>query len=177
MQKSEMLAIGLVIGILGVISGFLILSARSQLRDVTRIAHVRDLQIGLDLFFLENGTYPVGNEDGSALALGQTTTACLSKEGFSAPCASDATDLPYLEVVFATPAAGLKKLSSCSGNENAYCYTTDGESYRVQFELEQENSALGLDKGLNCLTENGFVAGACSVYAGEDVTDEETTTE
>ena len=91
MHRTEILAIATVIGILGVISGFLVLNARSQLRDVTRIAHMREMQIGLDLFYMEKGTYP---EATTALALGQVATACLGADGFSSPCAIDAE--PYI---------------------------------------------------------------------------------
>ncbi len=164
MQKTEVLAIGTVIGILGVISGFLVLSARSQLRDVTRIAHMREMQIGLDLFYMEQGKYP---EVTTAVPLGQVATACLAGEGFSAPCAESTPS--YLAFVPETPQQGLKKLSSCGDQTNAYCYASDKETFRIQFELESDNGELGLQKGLNCLTENGFGAGACAAYnAGEE---------
>ncbi len=170
MHKTEIFAIGTVIAILGVISGFLVLHARSQLRDVTRIAHMREVQIGLDLFYMEKGVYP---EASTALALGQVTTACLGADGFSSPCSSDTE--PYIEFVPETPQQGVKKLSGCADQENAYCYTSDSESFRVQFELESASAQLGLQKGLNCLTENGFVAGTCPAYTvAEDTTTPET---
>lgn len=159
MQRTEIFAIATVVGILGVISGFLVLNARSQLRDVTRIAHMREMQIGMDLFYMEQGMYP---EATTAVALGQVSTACLSASGFSAPCATDAA--PFVEFVPETPSQGLKKLSSCGGVQNAYCYTSDKETFRIQFELESANAQLGLEKGANCLTENGFQTGACAAY-------------
>lgn len=170
MQKTELLAIGTVIGILGVISGFLVLNARSQLRDVTRIAHMREMQIGLDLFYMEEGAYP---EATTAVALGQVDTACLATDGFTAPCAVDAQ--PYLEYVPETPTQGLKKLSQCGGQSNAYCYSSDSETFHVQFELESANAQLGLQKGLNCLTENGFSTGACAAYTTDTATETTTT--
>lgn len=169
MHRTEILAIATVIGILGVISGFLVLNARSQLRDVTRIAHMREMQIGLDLFYMEKGAYP---EAPSAIELGQVATACLGAGGFSSPCAADAE--PYIKFVPETPAQGLDKLSTCGANDNAYCYFSDSETFRIQFELESSNAQLGLQKGLNCLTENGFMAGECSAYA---IADEAATTE
>lgn len=171
MQRTELLAIGTVIGILGVISGFLVLHARSQLRDVTRIAHMREMQIGLDLHFMEEGTYPSAT---TPIALGQVDTACLATEGFTSPCATDAA--PYIEFVPETPTQGLKKLSQCGGKTNAYCYSSDSETFRVQFELESANAQLGLQKGLNCLTENGFSTGACGTYTVEEETVSETET-
>lgn len=166
MHKAEILAIGTVIGILGVISGFLVLNARSQLRDVTRIAHMREMQIGLDLYYLEQGSFP---EATTEIALGQVATACLTAEGFSAPCGGDSG--PFLEFVPQTPQQGLKKLSSCATLDNAYCYVSDSETFRIQFEIESSNAQLGLQKGLNCLTENGFASGECPIY----LTPEETT--
>ena len=124
---------------------------------------------------MEEGMYHSAT---TAIALGQVATACLATEGFTSPCATDAE--PYLEYVPQTPEQGLKKLSQCGTEENAYCYSSDTETFHVQFELESANAQLGLQKGLNCLTENGFATGACAAYAseeeGSDDTEGETTT-
>ncbi len=157
MHKTELLAFGSVIGILGVISGYLILDARSQLRDVVRLSHMRDLQMGLDVFFLETGSYPSAEE---ALALGSQETACLDTTGFRAPCPEGSS--PFISVVPSTPAQGISSDVSCSGVAPAYCYKGNAQVYRVEFELESAHERLGLAKGKNCLTETGFKKGECS---------------
>lgn len=162
MTKIEILSVGLIIGAVGLISAFAVSSARERTRDVTRMAHVRELQIGLELFFNDHAAYPVVTEP---VALGRTTTACLSESGFGAPCAEGDTQTAYVEFVPAPPVKGLKGRSSCSGAKDAYCYASNGASFAVQFELENGNNLLKLQKGLNCATLQGFKAGACPVLA------------
>ncbi|MFZ2682012.1 MAG: hypothetical protein WAZ14_02885 [Patescibacteria group bacterium] len=158
MTKIELLSVGLVIGVVGLVSSLAIGSARQHTRDVTRLAHVRELQIGLELFFNDHAAYPVVAE---ATPLGRTTTACLSGDGFGAPCAVSDTQTAYVEFVPAPPTKGLKGKSSCGGVKDAYCYSSDAENFAVQFELEAGNSLLKLQKGENCVTEAGLKAGAC----------------
>jgi hypothetical protein len=161
MTKVEFLVVGLIIGVVGVASGVSIMSARSHARDVARLANVREIGIGLELAFNQQGTYPLVE---GVVPLGQPTTACLSEEGFAGPCSAGSVQAPYIEFVPAPPLAGLSGKSSCGGVKNAYCYATDGSTYRVQFELESANPLLGLRKGANCGTESGFKPGACQAY-------------
>jgi hypothetical protein len=161
MTRKELLSVGLIIGIVGVVSAFAVMSARERARDVTRLAHVRELQIGLELFFNQNGTYPLVEEE---TPLGETTTACLSEDGFGPPCTAEETQAAYIEFVPSPPATGLKGRSSCADVKNAYCYDTDGATFHVQFELEKANALLGLTRGVNCATETGFESGACPAY-------------
>ena len=161
MTRVEILSVGLIIGVIGLFSGLAVLSAREQTRDITRLAHVRELQIGLELFFSDHATYPATTE---VIPLGQTTTACLSDKGFVPPCGEGDTQSAYVEFVPSTPAQGLKGKSSCGSEKNAYCYGSGGSSYQIQFELESANRLLGLDKGANCATERGFAPGSCPTF-------------
>jgi hypothetical protein len=158
MTRVELLTVGLIIGVVGLASAVAVSSARERTRDVTRLAHVRELQIGLELFFNDHANYPVVAEP---LALGQTVTACLSEDGFGAPCSDGDTQTAYVEFVPAPPAKGLKGESTCSGVKDAYCYQGSGENFSIQFELESGSALLGLAKGANCATEKGFAPGAC----------------
>lgn len=158
MTKVEILVVVLVVGLMGLLSGVAVMTAREHTRDVTRLAHVREVQMGLEMYFQGASAYPTSTD---AIAIGQALTACLSSEGFGAPCSSNGPT-PYLESVPTPPESGLKGLSSCGGVADAYCYTANESEYRVQFELEGDNRALGLEKGLNCATEDGLRAGTCS---------------
>ncbi|MFA5946683.1 MAG: hypothetical protein WC813_01525 [Patescibacteria group bacterium] len=161
MSKVELLTVGLVIGVVGIASGLSIMNARSHARDIARLAHVQEIGIGLELYFNQRGAYPVAQ---GVTALGQPTTACLSEDGFSGPCSAGSVQAPYIEFIPSPTATGLAGKSSCAGLKNAYCYATDGTTYRVQFELEAANKLIGLVKGANCATESGFKPGACQAY-------------
>ena len=155
--KIEILTALLLIGILGVVAVGAVSNARSRTRDAVRLSDVRQVQAGLELYFNDFNTYPVPTD---VTPLGQASTRCLSENGFSASC-TPSLETVYMDVVSPTPTKGLKKLSSCGGVTNAYCYLADDQSYVVQFELENNLDALGLTKGLNCARETGIEAGGC----------------
>lgn len=160
MNRIEILSVGLIIGVVGLASFLAVSSARERTRDITRLAHVREMQLGLELYFNDHAAYPTATQ---AIPLGHTTTACLSDDGFTAPCAQGDTQTAYVEFVPAPPAKGLKGESQCAESKNAYCYAGNSASFGIQFELESGNNLLKLSKGANCVTENGFKAGACPV--------------
>lgn len=157
-RTAEMLIIGAIIGTIGLVSSFAILSARSHTRDVTRLANVREMQMALELYFQGHSTYPIVSEP---IALGQARTACLSQDGFSGPCPTNGPT-PYLEFVMVPPAAGLSGDVSCETMTDVYCYRGSEDAFRIEFELEGANVTLGVASGVNCLTQDGFSAGACA---------------
>jgi len=161
MSKIEVLIIALVIGVMGTLSGLAVMTARAHTRDITRLSQVREVQMGLEMYFQDHSAYPVSAD---YTALGQALTACLSADGFGAPCSASGPT-PYIEYVPTPPTAGLDGASGCDDVENAYCFISGDEEYRIQFELERSNSALNLEKGANCATEEGLKAGACSALS------------
>ncbi len=161
MTRAEMLTVGLLVGAIGISSVVAVSSARTRLRDTVRLSQVRDVQRGLEAYFTEHAAYPAAT---TPVALGQTTTACLTEDGFEAPCANNDNRTAYLELVPAPPTQGLKGDSSCSDIKDAYCYSSDQTSFQVQFELEKNYPLNGLQKGLNCVTEGEVSPGACPGY-------------
>lgn len=157
MSKIEVLIVVLVIGILGLAAIIAVSSARSKTRDAVRLSDVRQMQAALELYFNDFNAYP---EQTEAIPLGQASTRCLSENGFSASC-TPSLETVYMEAVAATPRKGLKNVSKCGDINNAYCYVGQGYVYKVEFELENNNSLLGLTKGLNCATPAEITAGAC----------------
>lgn len=155
--KIEVLVVALIIGVLGIMSVVAISTARSSARDAVRLSDVRQVQTGLELYFNDVSHYPVHFE---LLPLGTPSTACLGESGFSSACVS-ANESVYLEAVGAPPVAGLNKQSSCADLNNAYCYIGANGEYRIQFELENRNALLQLQKGINCATETGMESGPC----------------
>ncbi len=155
--KKEILIIGLIVGVLGVVALLAIQTARSSMRDAVRLSDVRQSQLSLELYFNDVNSYPETEE---VMPLGTVSSSCLTHSGFKANCSSEQEKV-YAQYIAGTPTKGLKKKSSCGGIVNAYCYASDGEDYRIQFELESVNRALGVQKGVNCLTPSGFSAGEC----------------
>jgi hypothetical protein len=162
---TEWLVIGLIIGLLGIVAIWAIGSARTTARDAVRLSDIRQVQAGLELYFNDHNVYP---EVDTTLPLGQATTLCLGDDGFSGNCGS--SQYLYLESVAMPPSAGLKN-SACAGVDDTYCYLAVDASYRVQFELEKRQTLLDLPSGLNCATETGLEAGACSLPSGFEVTE------
>lgn len=156
MNRREYPLVGLCIGLLGVLSWWAIAGARAVARDAVRIAAVRELQVGLELFYHDQATYPL---TATPLPLGTSGTRCLHDQGFSGECIAAVT---YLRSVNPIPTAGLSGTSACAGAENAYCYAGDATGFGISFEVERAHARAGLAKGLNCATESGFTPGACA---------------
>lgn len=56
----------------------------------------------------------------------------------------------------------LSDLNLSKSNIGDYKYWSDGENYKIQFELEQKEPGEGPTyKGINCATNEGFLHGAC----------------
>lgn len=134
-------------------------AARSTQRDAVRLSNVRQVQAALEQFFNETNAYPAG----AAIPLGDgSSTACLDEAGFAATCGS--AGRTFLRVVPGTIAKGLDGLSMCgTPARDAFCYlqTQEGDSYRIQFELEKALAEVGLQAGLNCASPDGVAGGAC----------------
>ncbi len=153
--KIEILVVAAIIGLLGIMAVVSVVTARSRTRDAVRLSDIRQIQGGLELYFIDSNAYPITDE---VIALGAASTSCLSVDGLGAPCAIDET---YLDVVPFTPTSGLNGASVCNGYSNAYCYYSNGDDYYVQFELEHNNPQLELQKGVNCAKPSGLAAGEC----------------
>lgn len=161
LKTTEILGIGLFIGVLALIAFLSVRTARASLRDAVRLSDVRDIQLGLELYFNDASAYPAVGE---VTPLGTISTSCLSQSGFRANC-SPSQETVYTRVISATPSAGLRRQVSCGNVRNAYCYTGSSESYAIQFELERNNAVLGVARGINCATPSGIKAGACPAIA------------
>lgn len=157
LKTTEILGIGLFIGVLALIAFLSVRTARASLRDAVRLSDVRDIQIGLEYYFNDTSTYPEASE---VLPLGTVSTSCLSQSGFKANC-SPSQETIYTRVISPTPARGLKRQVSCGNARNAYCYEGAEGGYLIEFELERNNPALGVQKGVNCALPSGIRSGEC----------------
>ncbi|MBU0613810.1 hypothetical protein KJ766_00810 [Patescibacteria group bacterium] len=157
MTKVELLITAGVVGVLGLLAIFSISSARAGTRDAVRLSDVRQVQIGLELYFNKTNSYPESLEK---IALGRPSTYCLDASGFSAACSGTQNSI-FLESISAPPASGLKGLSGCSDLKDAYCYQSNGGEFGIEFELEKNYPLLNAQKGINCFTQSGFKEGSC----------------
>jgi hypothetical protein len=157
LKITELLGIGLFIGVLGLIAFLSVRTARASLRDAVRLSDVRDVQLGLELYFNDTSEYPAVTE---VTPLGTVSTSCLSRSGFRANCVPS-QETVYTRIISATPSSGLHKVVSCGNVKNAYCFKSSSQSYGIEFELERTNTALGVAKGANCATPAGIKQGKC----------------
>jgi prepilin-type N-terminal cleavage/methylation domain-containing protein len=155
----ELLVAIAIIALIGILAGVAVSAARSKQRDATRLSNVRQLQSVLENHFNEVNAYP----DGEALPLGDVTqSACLSTNGFLADCTYE--EAVFLNTVIGTYSEGLEGLVVCGDPvRSAFCYTQkqEGDSYGIEFELENGLTQVGLIAGVNCATPQGMGAGSC----------------
>lgn len=157
LNKWEWLGIGLIIALLVGMAVFAVRSARSNMRDSVRLTDIRQIQLSLELYFNDVSSYPEVEE---ALPLGTISTSCLSRSGFRANCSAEQESV-YARFISMPPRSGLRNRVSCGDVNNTYCYRSSEDGYQIEFELENNNSAVGVAKGVNCATRNGISAGVC----------------
>jgi len=155
----EVLIILGMIGLVGTFAALAVNAARSRQRDATRLSQVRQGQSALEDYFGTMNSYPPGEQ----LPLGDSAqSSCLGTGGFKTDCSGD-RDV-FLRIIRGTTGAGLKGLVACGTPlRNAFCYTQrkGGDSYAIQFELENALPEVGIVKGVNCATPDGMAGGAC----------------
>lgn len=109
----ELLVVVVIIGILATLTMVGLNVARGKSRDARRIADIRQIRAALDMFYLENGSYPEAITANQALA-GITGNTYISKvpAAFNKPdggCASDT-------YVYTRTSANAYELTYCLGN-------------------------------------------------------------
>ena len=155
----ELLVAIAIIAIIGILAGVAVSAARSKQRDATLLSNVRQLQSVLENHFNEVNAYPSGQD----LPLGDATqSVCLSTSGFLADCTYE--EAVFMNVIMGIYSDGLEGLVVCGDPlRNAFCYTQkqEGDSYGIEFELENGLAQVGLIAGVNCATPQGMEAGSC----------------
>ncbi|MFZ2189669.1 MAG: hypothetical protein WA057_06390 [Candidatus Magasanikiibacteriota bacterium] len=108
------------------------LELEAKKRDEQRISEMRRIQTSLELYYQNNHKYPLAN---SAIILGSKNYTCLGENGFEpAGC-----EKPY-QFMNPVPSDPLSPQSN-------YTYVSnDGQTYKMNFYLETNGSALGFGK-------------------------------
>ena len=104
--------------------------SRAKSRDAIRMADIKQIQSGLELFYNNNKAYSTAPAEG--LLLGTTSTNCLDETGFKSGCSGTV----YLGYIPAAPEPADKK---CSAADNLYrYYSPDGSNYVITFCLGRQ---------------------------------------
>lgn len=115
-------------GILGIVfaaSIWLVGISRAKTRDAVRLADIKQIQAGLELFYQQHNNYPLSGEEGAPL--GFASSKCLDEQGFGASCSAGA----YLSYIPQAPSPADKQ---CSAADNMYRYfSEDGNNYLITF--------------------------------------------
>jgi len=122
----ELLVVIAIIGLLSTLAVVALGSARSKARDARRVSDIKQIQTGLELYFSDQGLYPVA---ASAVVLGDANHDVLSEDGFEASATLPANTEVYMGQVPAT----IKQPVTIAD----YQYTSaDGTTYTITFQLE-----------------------------------------
>ena len=150
----ELLVVIAIIGLLSTLAVVALNNARQKARDAVRISDVKQVQTALELYYNDQGIYPVvaGGEP-----LGQGNYACLDNSGFHAAGACSGT------IYMGQVPTNSKPWNDGTCNDNAteaYSYDSNtGSTYRVTYCLG--GSTGGVDAGYQTACESG-IAG-CSM--------------
>ena len=137
----ELIVVLGVIGILAIGSVLAVGSTRKTSRDVLRLAHMKEVFFGLELYFNEHGDYPQGEN----VVLGSVQARCLDDTGFHP--AGGCTGNVWLTNVMPNPVP--------NGSSFVYSYDAGPPSaYAISFMLEG-NSA-GLAAGQHVMRPSGI---------------------
>lgn len=131
----ELLVVIAIIGLLSTLAVVALGSARSKARDARRISDIKQIQTALELYFADQGAYPVAATPG--VVLGGASAGALCDSGFEAN-QSACTGSVYMGQIpanFDQPA-----------DVADYTYiSADGSTYSIDFELEGVVSGLSED--------------------------------
>lgn len=163
----ELLVVIAIIGLLASVVLLALNSARAKSRDAKRVADIRQVMSGLELYFNDCGSYPVV---ASGLTLGAATQALYT--GSAASCgnnggtatnggigtAPSGTTLIGLMPAAPTPPDNATG-STCTVANNAYVYTSGtttspASTYSIAFCLGAQTGGLGA--GIRTATQGGI---------------------
>ena len=115
----ELLVVIAIIAILAAVAVVALNNARARARDARRVADIKQIQTALELYYLDNNSYP---DVSSATAEGGT---CLDSGGFSNGCSGTT----YMAIVPTNPSP--KTDGNCGDTD--YTYTGGPITYEIKY--------------------------------------------
>lgn len=149
----ELLVVVSIIGFIVAASVLAFNNARMKSRDVRRVAHIKQIQTALGLYYNDANSYPSTVE--APLPAGQ----CLSSiSGFAAACAGTT----YMSIV---PTAPLPADGTCTDAQNTYTYAmgAGGTTYTLSYCLGEARTG-GIKAGPHTATPTGLITYNISIY-------------
>lgn len=134
----ELLVVIAIIGILSTLSVVALQSARGRARDAKRITDVRQVQTALELYFNDQGEYPVSVTAGASIATGSNTYM------YTAPAGP-------------TPADG-----DCATSSYVYTQVNSGADYYIEFCLG--GNVADMPAGIKCAFSGGIISTTTTCY-------------
>ncbi len=156
----ELLVVIAIIGILSTLAVVSLGNARTRARDAKRLADMRSVQSALEIYYTDQGEYPVTTDQAAAGAqnledqylCNVDTDSNGVGDPFGAACAAIANQL-------------IRVPRDPGVTANAYNYdsTATGTNYNIEFQLETNADGDGpLVIGTNCVSTAGMVNGTCA---------------
>jgi len=146
----ELLVVVAIMGMLAALAVVALNNARQRARDARRVSDIKQIQTALELYFLDNASYPSGTDD-------YISSECLSAtSGFATPCAGTV----YMSVVPDNPDP-YDDNTACTVTYTDYLYTADHGANPVSYlsySLEYcVGTAIGqIDAGVHTATPGGI---------------------
>lgn len=164
----ELLVVIAIIGLLASVVLLALNSARAKSRDAKRVADIRQIQSGLELFFNDCSSYPVegtavilGNVNGSGTAttgggrlFNGTGANCGDKSGSSAVNGGIGDTAGGTTYIAQMPSSPRPEDGTCTTANNIYSYTGTASTYTITFCLGAATG--GLAAGVRTATEGGI---------------------
>ena len=147
----ELLVVIAIIGLLSTLAVVALNQARAKARDARRVSDVKQTQTALELYFADQGTYPIVNGVANAINLGDANHTCLNNSAAGFVTTANCTGTIYMGKVpanFASPAT----------TPATYTYYTDavGSTYTITFGLEGTVSGLAAAPNNHTATPSGM---------------------
>ena len=144
----ELLVVVAIMGMLAALAVVSLNNARQRARDARRVSDIKQIQTALELYFLDNATYPATD----TTDYGYISGDCLSSGvGFADDCA----DTVYMAVVPNNPKPYDDGATPCAKEYSDYLYTRDNTTtYSIKYCV---GTAIGqIDAGTHVATPAGI---------------------
>jgi general secretion pathway protein G len=140
----ELLVVIAIIGLLASMAVIALNNARMKARDSRRVSDVRQMQTALEMYYLDQNTYP-----NAGLAWSSVAGWCISSggQGWTATC----TGTTYMGT---SPAAPTPVEIGCTSTDNSYSYSGTSTNYSLKYCL---GSAVGnIAAGVHTASNTGI---------------------
>ncbi len=138
----ELLVVIAIIGLLAAMAVVALSNARLKARDARRVSDVRQMQTALEMYNLDQNSYP-----GAGRAWSSVAALCLSTPGWAAAC----TTTTYMGVA---PTGPTPVETGCTATDNSYSYTGTALSYSLKYCLG--SAVANLPAGVHTASPNGI---------------------